>query len=121
MKILFIYLLTIQTVWLLTEEETSQINDISRKLYTVEDKIDHLLFHFNHDVTRHNYKITKSGSELVADPVNENSIHQKLKLIDQFNSMSGYSKTSNYNSNPAYNSELGEPNMPIPIQKRKRN
>ena len=36
-----------------TDEEKKQLEALDHYLYDVEDKIDHLLYHHGHDVTKH--------------------------------------------------------------------
>ena len=55
---------------------------MDKYLVQVEDKIDHLLYHHGHDVTRHEAKFTPWGFTYVPTPKDPNSIHQKLKIVD---------------------------------------
>ena len=48
----------------------------------MEDKVDHLLYHHGHDVTKHEAQFTPWGFAYVPKPKNPNSIHHKLKIVD---------------------------------------
>ena len=92
--------------------QKSKLEELAKKLYEVEDKVDHLLFHFSHDVTKHEYQATPFGTFLAPVPKNPNSIHQKLKLIDYLNHQMGHPNTMNIAANNALNMGLGVPGVP---------
>lgn len=114
MKLIFAFLLSLSVIYTLNETESKELNDLAKQLYEVEDKVDHLLFHFSHDVTRHEYQASPYGMFLAPSPKNTNSIHQKLKLIDHLNHQMGHPGALNTAANNAYNMGLGSPAMPIP-------
>lgn len=118
MKLILTILLTILSIKNLTHEENTNLTDLAKKLYTLEDKIDHLLYHFSHDVTRHEYQATPFGTFLAPMPKNPNSIHQKLKLIDHLNIQMGHPGAIRTAANNAYDMELGAPAMAIPKMNR---
>lgn len=109
MKLILIFLLFISSIKLLTKQENEDLSDLAKKLYEVEDKVDHLLYHFSHDVTRHEYQASDFGTFLVPSPKNINSIHQKLKVIDHLNQQMGHPGTLRVMQNNALNMGLIEP------------
>lgn len=112
MKLLLLFLFAAMA---LADEEAqkAKLNTLAQKLYEVEDKVDHLLFHFSHDVTKHKYQATPFGTFLAPDPKNPNSIHQKLKLVDYLNHQRGHPATWQTAANNAYNMGMGVPNAPL--------
>lgn len=117
MKLLFLLMFICPlAIRALSKNENEDLTELAKQLYEVEDKLDHLLYHFNHDVTRHSYKRTRYGTMVRAEPKNPNSIHQKLKLIDNMNSNLGHPNDWHTGvDNNAYNMALGGPAMAMPI------
>ena len=72
------------SLWIGLEPKTvkEKLIALDHYLYDVEDKLDHLLYHHGHDVTLHKAEYTPWGFTYVPKPDNENSIHQKLKIVD---------------------------------------
>ena len=113
--LLLILLLCCQLIHSLSKSETKDLSELAKNLYEVEDKLDHLLFHFNHDLTRKAYKKTRYGTKVREQPKNPNSIHQKLKMID--NLSAGAGSLGRWKMSPgAYNEMLGGPALAIPAQ-----
>lgn len=106
----FLLLCLTMKTYLSSPEE--KLKALTEKLYEVEDKVDHLLFHFSHDVTKHEYKSTPYGTFLSPAPKNANSIHQKLKLIDYLNHQMGHPASWQTAANNAYNMGMGSPAAP---------
>ena len=92
--------------------QKTRLEELAKKLYEVEDKVDHLLFHFSHDVTKHEYQATPFGTFLAPVPKNPNSIHQKLKLVDYLNHQMGHPGALSVAANNSYNMGLGLPGIP---------
>ena len=88
----FILFLLISSVFVLefNDDQEHRIEEVSQKLYNVEDKIDHLLYHYSHDLSKHSYQATPWGPHFVPDPANPHSIHEKLKLIDMLHTQMGH-------------------------------
>ena len=98
----------------LSDQESKDLSELAQSLYEVEDKLDHILFHFNHDVTTTETEKTAKGVRSVDKPKNPNSIHQKLKLIDNLNAGSNPIPNWALLAPGAYNSELGGPALALP-------
>lgn len=64
------------------EEIRGKLRKLDSYLYQVEDKVDHLLYHHGHDVTKHAAQFTPWGFTYVPQPKNPHSIHHKLKIVD---------------------------------------
>lgn len=112
MKVLLLFLFA--TIALADEEaQKHRLNELAKKLYEVEDKVDHLLFHFSHDVTKHKYQATPFGTFLAPDPKNPNSIHQKLKLVDYLNHQMGHPSSYQTAANNAYSMGMSVPGAPM--------
>jgi len=92
-----------------TEDKVKKLAEL---LYTLEDKVDHLLFHYSHDVTKHEYQATPFGTFLAPKPKNKNSIHQKLKLVDYLNHQMGHPNALAIAANNAMDMGLGVPGAP---------
>lgn len=89
--------------------QKSKLEQLAKRLYEVEDKLDHLLFHYSHDVTKHEYQATPFGTFLAPVPKNPNSIHQKLKLTDYLNHQMGHPYSMKVAADNAYNMGMGVP------------
>jgi len=111
MKLLFMVLFA--SITLAEDNTKDNLTKLAKKMYEMEDKVDHLLFHFSHDVTKHKYQATPFGTFLAPDPKNPNSIHQKLKLVDYLNHQQGHPGAWQTAANNAYNMGLGVPGAPI--------
>lgn len=64
----------------LSEEE--KIEDIEKRLFSIEDKVDHLLLHAGHDLTPHKTVWTPWGPHLMPNYNNKESLHHKLSMVD---------------------------------------
>ena len=64
------------------EDNDDKLTDIEKRLYSIEDKVDHLLVHSGHDLTPHNLTMTPWGASYVPNFKGQNSINQKLKMVD---------------------------------------
>ena len=63
------------------DEGDDKLTDIEERLYSIEDKIDHLLLHAGHDLRHHTHVMTPWG--IYAYPEHNNdSINHKLTMID---------------------------------------
>ena len=120
MKSFFVYLLCLISIKSLDQAEQNDLSELSKRLYEAEDKLEHILYHFNHDLTRHEYKGNNYATFLAPSPLNPNSIHQKLKVLDNLNFQSGSPSYINFARNNAYNEMLGGPAMPIPVSRNGR-
>ena len=56
--------------------------DMEKRLYSIEDKIDHLLYHNSHDVTPHNIQFTPFGPAMIPTITNPQSAHTQMKTHD---------------------------------------
>lgn len=106
-KLLPNFLLTIFALLILTtkaenESLDAKVSDIQKRLYSIEDKIDHLLFHHSHDVTPHNIQFTPMGPVMMPQITNPNSAHTQMKTHDILRNgvvnpyMGGYGQFSPY-------------------------
>ena len=59
-----------------------KIDDAVKRLYSIEDKVDHLLFHHSHDVTPHNFQFTPFGPVVMPEIRNPKSAHTQMKTHD---------------------------------------
>ena len=75
------------------ESIEDQLKDIRHRLYKIEDKLDHVLYHHGHEVTLHKMHLTPFGPIHVPKTKNPNSAHNQLKMGDHmmnpFNPMMG--------------------------------
>ena len=60
----------------------NKIDDMEKRLYSIEDKIDHLLFHHSHDVTPHNIQFSPMGPVMMPEITNPRSAHTQMKTHD---------------------------------------
>ncbi len=58
------------------------LNILEQRLVSIEEKIDHVLFHHSHDVTPHEVKFTPMGPQIVPNIKNPNSAHHQMKIHD---------------------------------------
>lgn len=107
----FTLVLLLQT-FLFEKTREDNLKELARKLYSLEDKVDHLLFHASHDVTKHKYQATPFGTFLAPIPKNPNSIHQKLKLVDHMNHQMGHPGAMNIAANNSRDMGLTVPGLP---------
>lgn len=112
MKIIYIFILFFLSTTQYTEEETKKLKDLDHYLYQIEDKVDHLLYHHGHDVTRHQAEYTPWGFTYVPKPKDPNSIHHKLTIVDylQHHVNNPYSQGMN---NPYFNMMMTPFNMAL--------
>ena len=59
-----------------------KLDDAEKRLYSIEDKIDHLLYHHTHDVTPHNIEFSPMGPVMIPDIKNPKSAHTQMKTHD---------------------------------------
>ena len=66
------------------EEEAGDdtLDDVEKRLFSIEDKIDHLLLHAGHEVSGHHSVMTPWGVHFGPSDHNPDSMHQKLKMVD---------------------------------------
>ena len=64
------------------ESVDEKLDDVVKRLYNIEDKVDHLLFHHSHDVTPHSYQFTPFGPLIVPEIKNPKSAHTQMKTHD---------------------------------------
>ena len=62
-----------------------QLKDIRHRLYKIEDKLDHVLYHHGHEVTPHKMDMTPFGMMMTPQSKNPNSAHNQLKMNDHMN------------------------------------
>ena len=60
------------------------------RAYSINDKIDHLLFHHNHDLTGKKAQFTPFGIHFLPRYKGADSVDQKLKMVDYMHSMGGF-------------------------------
>ncbi len=66
------------------------IKSLEHRAYSINDKIDHLLFHHNHDLTGKQAQFTPYGVHFLPKYKGNDSIDQKLKMVDYMHTMGGY-------------------------------
>lgn len=76
MKIFLIFL----SITIVSNDD--KLEELDHYLYQIEDKVDHLLYHYGHDLTKHEAKFTPWGFTYVPSPKNPESIHHKLTIVD---------------------------------------
>ena len=59
-----------------------QLDDMEKRVFSIEDKIDHLLLHSGHDVGNSHSTMTPFGPLLHPQDHQQNSLNHKLKMID---------------------------------------
>lgn len=64
------------------EGEEDKIDDIEKRAYSIEDKIDHLLLHAGHDVNGHHPVWTPFGYSSMGKVDGHDSLNHSLKMID---------------------------------------
>ena len=64
------------------EPTNEQLKDIRKRLYKIEDKLDHVLYHHGHDVTPHQMTLGPYGMMMTPNTKNPNSAHNQLKMGD---------------------------------------
>ena len=64
-------------------EDGDKMEDIEKRLFSIEDKIDHLLMHVGHEVTQQKMTWTPWGMHMMPNYHNPNSLHQKLSMVDR--------------------------------------
>ncbi len=60
----------------------SHLNILEQRLVSIEEKIDHVLFHHAHDVTPHEVRMTPMGPQIIPNIKNPNSAHHQMKMHD---------------------------------------
>ena len=66
------------------------IDSLYHRAYSINDKIDHLLFHHNHDVTGTVAQFTPYGIHFLPKYKGKDSVDQKLKTVDYMHTMGGF-------------------------------
>ena len=64
------------------ESIEDQLKDIRHRLYKIEDKLDHVLYHHGHEVTPHEMHMSPFGVMGVPKSKNPNSAHNQMKMND---------------------------------------
>ena len=59
-----------------------KLDDVEKRLFSIEDKIDHLLLHAGHEVSPHNSIMTPWGMHFAPSHQDPNSLHKKLTTVD---------------------------------------
>ena len=59
-----------------------KLTDAEKRLYSIEDKIDHLLYHHSHDVTPHHIQFSMMGPVMVPEINDPKSAHTQMKTHD---------------------------------------
>ena len=59
-----------------------KLTNAEKRLYSIEDKIDHLLYHHNHDVTPHHIQYSMMGPVMVPEINDPKSAHTQMKTHD---------------------------------------
>ena len=72
------------------EEEPDILESLYHRAFSINDKIDHLLFHHNHDLTGKQAQFTPYGVHFLPKYKGNDSIDQKLKMVDYMHTMGGY-------------------------------
>lgn len=62
--------------------EEDKLDDVEKRLFSIEDKIDHLLLHAGHEVSGHHAIMTPWGTHFGPSDHNPNSMHHKLRMVD---------------------------------------
>lgn len=62
--------------------DEDKLDDVEKRLFSIEDKIDHLLLHAGHEVSPHAAVLTPWGLHFAPSKQNPNSLHNKLKMVD---------------------------------------
>lgn len=63
-------------------EDDDKMEDIEKRLFSIEDKIDHLLMHAGHEITPHKVIWTPWGMHIMPNYNNPDSMHHKLSMVD---------------------------------------
>ena len=79
-----------------------KLTDIQKRLYEVESKVDHVLFHNSHDVTKHSMTISPWGPMMIPQIDDPESAHTQMKTHDLLRSAMGGISYSGYNPYNAY-------------------
>ena len=64
------------------EMDEDKLDDVEKRLFSIEDKVDHLLLHAGHDLTRHHLVMTPWGTHLSPSEHNPDSMNHKLRMVD---------------------------------------
>ena len=64
------------------ESLDKKLKDAQKRLYSIEDKIDHILFHNAHDVTPHSIQFSPFGPIMMPQILDPNSAHTQMKTHD---------------------------------------
>ena len=63
-------------------DSDENLDDVEKRLFSIEDKIDHLLLHAGHEVQPHSAVVTPWGLTYSPSKNNSKSLNNKLKIID---------------------------------------
>jgi hypothetical protein len=64
------------------EGEDDKLDDVEKRLFSIEDKVDHLLLHAGHEIQPHSAVMTPWGMTFSPSKHNSNSLNNKLRTID---------------------------------------
>lgn len=76
--------------------EKDVLKSLYHRAFSINDKIDHLLFHHNHDVMGKVAQFTPYGIHLVPISKGSDSVDQKLKMVDYMHSMGAFGSNSGF-------------------------
>ena len=65
------------------------VKELEKRVYSIDDKVDHLLFHNHHDVVGQTAHYTPMGVQFLPGTKGKDSVDQKLKQIDYMHNMGG--------------------------------
>jgi hypothetical protein len=63
-------------------EDDDKLDDVEKRLFSIEDKIDHLLLHVGHEIQPQKAVFTPWGLTFSPSHHNKKSLHNKLKTVD---------------------------------------
>lgn len=65
-------------------EEDDKMTHIRKRLFSIEDKVDHLLLHAGHHLDGHSLAFTPYGTHFVPQFKNKDSLNKRLTIMDHF-------------------------------------
>lgn len=93
------------------DETDSYLERLLKRTNSINDKIDHLLFHNHHDLAGVTGHFTPNGVVILPSNKGENSVDQKLKMIDYMHNLGGGYNPMLHTMLPYY---LGHNNSSVP-------
>lgn len=72
-----------------TESIEDYIDRLVKRVHSIDDKVDHLLFHNHHDLAGMTAHYTPYGVQMLPTAKSADSVDQKLKMIDYMHNMGG--------------------------------